>query len=166
MASKKTWIWIIVGVVGACVLGVVALAGVGVYFVSQHVSAKRSTPADALQAVEAARAFFKDQPPLLELDSFGRPQPTRPFASLPTSATKPSELWVLAWNADDEKLVKLSVPFWILRFGRRKLDVNSGDSGFDLDRLHLDINELERIGPTLILDLRHPNGERVLVWTR
>jgi hypothetical protein len=73
---------------------------------------------------------------------------------------------VLAWNADDGKLVKLSVPFWLLKFGRRKVDVNSRDSGFDLDRLHLDINELERIGPTLILDLRKPSGERVLVWTQ
>ena len=36
----KTWIWIIVGLVGLCILCVVAMAGVGFYFFSQHFDTK------------------------------------------------------------------------------------------------------------------------------
>ncbi len=49
--------------------------------------------------------------------------------------------------------------------GRRKINIDSG-SGFDLDRLDLDVKELERVGPLLLFDYRAAAGERVLVWTR
>ena len=60
----------------------------------------------------------------------------------------------------------MSVPFWIMRLGRRKFDVIKGDPGFDFDRLKIDVNELERIGPALVLDYRRSSGERVLIWTQ
>jgi hypothetical protein len=61
--------------------------------------------------------------------------------------------------------VKISLPFWLLRMGRRKIDVGK-DAGFDLDRLNLDVNELERIGSMLVFEHRAPSGERVLIWTQ
>lgn len=163
--SKKTWIWIIVGVFGAGVLLLFVVAGMGVYFVTKHVSTAHSTGSDALQSFERARAVFKDQKPLIEIDSYERPQATRRISEMPTSPTKPEYLWVLAWDPNDERIVKVSLPFWILKLGKRKLDV-SGDRGFDLERLNLDVYELERIGPALVLDARSPSGERVLVWTQ
>lgn len=164
--SKKTWIWIIVGVFGAGVLLLFVVAGMGVYFVTRHVSTSHSTGSDALQSFERARAGFKDQKPLIEIDSYDRPQATRRVAEMPTSAIKPESLWVLAWDPTDERIVKVSLPFWILKLGKRKLDVTGGDRGFDLERLNLDVYELERIGPALVLDARSPSGERVLVWTQ
>ncbi|HUL71515.1 MAG TPA: hypothetical protein VLT86_00330 [Vicinamibacterales bacterium] len=168
MASKKTWIWIIVGVLGACVLALFLVAGAGVYFVSQHVSATRSTSADALDQFDKARAEFKDQSPLFELDDYDRVRPVRRAEDLPTSATRPDQLWILAWNPNEEpqRVVKVSVPFWILRLGRRKFDVMSGERAFDVSRLRLDVNELERIGPVLVLDYRRSSGERVMIWTK
>jgi hypothetical protein len=166
MASAKTWIWIIVGVVGVCLLSLFAVAGAGVYFVSQHINAERTSSADAVRAFDAARGTFQGAIPLLELDGFERVHAVRPLGDLPTAGTKPDALWVLAWNPDRERLVKVSVPFWILRLGRKKIDVATGESSFAIDRLNLDVPELERIGPALVLDYRMPNGERVLVWTR
>jgi len=168
MASKKTWIWIIVSVLGVIVLTLFALAGAGVYFVSRHISATRTSSASALDQFDQCRARFKDQPPLFDLDEFDRARVVRSPEELPTSTTRPNELWILAWNPNEEpqRLVKLSVPFWILRLGRRKFDVMSGDRPFDVSRLHLDVDELERIGPVLVLDFRRASGERVMIWTQ
>ena len=168
MASKKTWLWVILGVVGVCMLGLFVLAGAGMYFVSRHISAVKSTAADALDQFDRARAPFKGQHPLIEVDEFERDHTTRPLQDLPTSSTRPQEMWILAWNPNEEpqRVVKVSVPFWILRLGRRKFDVMSGERAFDVSRLRLDVNELERIGPVLVLDYRRSSGERVMIWTK
>ena len=41
-----------------------------------------------------------------------------------------------------------------------------GANGFDFERLNLDVDELERIGPALVFDFRNQDGARVLLWTR
>lgn len=165
MATAKTWLWIILGFVGVCVLGLSVIAGAGVYFVSKHINVRATTSANALQTLEAARATFKTQQPLLELDAFERPREVRPMADLPTSAVKPADLHVLVWKASDSQLVNVSVPFWVLRLGRQKMDFGEGN-GFNFDRLHLSVADLERVGPALVLDYRPTSGERVLIWTQ
>jgi hypothetical protein len=167
MASKKAWIWVIVGVISACVLALFVLAGAGMYFVTKHIKATRSTSAQALDEFDRERSVFKDQRPLIEIDEFDHVRETRPLGDIPTSAIHPDQLWIMAWNPNEEstRLVKVSVPFWMLRLGRRKFNIIQGDRSFDFDRLNIDVNELERIGPALILDYQRPSGERVLVWT-
>jgi hypothetical protein len=39
-------------------------------------------------------------------------------------------------------------------------------NGFDFQRLNLDVDELERIGPALVFDFRNQDGVRVLLWTQ
>ena len=58
------------------------------------------------------------------------------------------------------------MPLWVLRLGRRKIDILKSSRGFNFESLNLDIAELERIGPALVLDYRTPSGERVLIWTQ
>ena len=64
------------------------------------------------------------------------------------------------------KIVKIAIPFWILRLGRQKYSLFSGKSDVSLEDLHLDIRELERVGPMLVLDFRAPGGDRVMIWTK
>ena len=45
MATAKTWLWIILGFVGVCVLGMSVIAGAGVYFVSKHINVRATTSA-------------------------------------------------------------------------------------------------------------------------
>lgn len=162
--SKKTWLWILVAVLGLGVVFVIAVAGFGVYFVSNHVRAGQSTSADAFRSFDEARARFKEQPPVFELDNREHPRQLRQFADMPASATKADLLYILAWDPDRERLVKVSMPFWVLRLGRQKIDLMSG--GFDFQSLQLDVNQLDRVGPVLLFDYRTPNGQRVLVWTQ
>jgi hypothetical protein len=164
--TRKTWIWIIVGVIGTCVLLLMAVAGAGIYFVSSRIHTKTATTGDAFKQFDAARAAFKDQRPLIEVDALDAPRITKPLASFPTSPTKPQELLVMAWNPDDERVVQVSMPFWLLKLGGRNMDFGNQGHGLNLDRLNLDIQELERIGPMLVLDLRAPSGQRVIVWTK
>ncbi len=165
MASRRTWIWIVVIFFGVCVLGLMATAGAGIYFVASHIDMSSSTTTDAARAFDSVKATFKDQKPLFEIDSYERAKAARPLAELPTSPLKPRHLWIQAWDPDEERIVKISVPFWLLRLGKRKVDLAHGE-GFDLDRLNIDVRELERIGPMIVIDLRSPRGERVLLWTQ
>ncbi|MEZ5319845.1 MAG: hypothetical protein R2752_20755 [Vicinamibacterales bacterium] len=165
MASRRTWLWIIVGGIAAIVLVLFLIAGAGVYFVANHIDTAPASSAEAISRFEEARAPFKDAKPLFEVDDHDRPRLTRELSSLPTSPTRPSQLWILAYDPDDERTVQISLPFWLLKLGRRNLDINA-DRGFDLERLHLDVNELERVGPLLLFDHRSTAGDRVLLWTK
>lgn len=161
---KKTWIWVIVGIGFLGLLALFAVAGAGVYFVSRHIETKRATGADALRAFDDARARFRDQRPLVEVENRGRQPRTRDLSKVPSSSQRPEHLWILAWDPDDGRIVKISLPFWLLEMGRRQIDVNT--DGFDLKELDLDVKELRRIGPALVLDFRDTSGERVLIWTQ
>ena len=170
MAIRKTWVWIIVITGGLCIVAMLAIAAAGVMFVSNHIEAKTSTPSDAFRKFDAVKAGFKEQRPLFELDQHERPRMTRPLSDLPSGSTRPRDLYILAWDPDshtgDGRLVTVSLPFWILKLGRRKVDVLNNGSGFDLERLDLDIDQLERVGPMLVVDHQTSQGERVLVWTQ
>ena len=167
MPTKKTWIWIIVAGVAVCVIAMLAVAGAGIYFVATHIETKAASIGEASLEFDRARAQLGEQKPLFELDQRERLHLTRQLTSLPTSTAKPQYLWILVWDPDREgHLVKFNVPFWMLRFGRRHFQVTEDSSGFSLEQLNLDINQLERVGPQLLVDLRSPSGERVLVWTK
>ena len=166
MAAAKTWIWIILGFIAVCLLSLFLIAGVGVYFVSHHIVMQKTTSSDAMRAFDLARATFKAQQPLLEIDPLEHPRETRSTADLPTSAVTPTNLYILAWNPEEDRLARVTLPFWLMRLGHRKMNFLDSDQGFNFSRLNLDVVELERIGPALVLDFRPPSGEQVLIWTQ
>jgi hypothetical protein len=166
MSTRRKWIWIVLIFLGVCVVGMMMVAGAGVYFVAKHFDMKSSTVADASRAFDEVRATFKEPKPLFEIDTSERAKPTRAIAEMPTSTVKPKYLWVQVWDPDEEHLVKISLRFWLLKLGKRKVDFAHGGEGFDLDELNIDVNELERIGPVIVIDFRAPHGERVLLWTQ
>src|SRR5262245_13477448 len=153
MATRRTWIWILVGTAGVCLLGLVAMAVAGVYFVTRHISTEKSSSAEAIRAFDSVRASFPNQRPLYELDSDEQPRVARPTHQLPTSASKPAHLQLLAWDPEDGKLIKVSLPLWVLRL-KVKMDVTGKDHKFELERFDFNGEELERIGPALLFDFR------------
>jgi hypothetical protein len=162
--KKRTWIWIVASVLGAGVLCVVAVAGFGFYFISHNVKATHATSADAFRAFDEAQVRFKDAMPLFELDRREEPKMTRRLEDLPAGATRAETMYILAWDPEKERLARVTMPFWMLRLGHRKVDLTSG--GFEFQRLQLDIEQLERVGPILLFDYRPQTGQRVLVWTQ
>lgn len=166
MAKARTWLWILVGFFGVCVLGLVLVAGAGLYFVSNHIAIRKTTSTEALRRFDNERDRFKAVRPIIEIDAMERPHEPRPVSEMPTSAIKPANLYVLAWDPDDGQLARIALPFWVLRLGRQKVDFLKDAHDFNFNRLNLDVRELERIGPALLLDYRRPSGERVLIWTQ
>lgn len=165
MATRTTWIWIVVGCLALCGLFLFAVAGAGVYFVASRIDTERVSSVDAMKMFDEARAAFEGQEPLFEIDSDERPHPVRDIREMPTSSERPRDLVVMAWDSDEERIVRVAVPFWLMRLGGRQVEINNGQ-GFDLNRLDLDVEELERVGPLLLFDYRARTGERVLLWTR
>lgn len=164
MAGKvKTWVWVVIGVVVAGVLLVVALAGAGIYFFSQHVKASHTTASGAAAEFDAVRARFAGQKPLIELDARGNF--LRANTDRPGGSVRPETLHVLAFDPDDGGLVRMSIPFWLLRMKMRGA-VSFGRGGMDLEDLKLTVEDLDRYGPSLVLDQRNDGGDRVLVWSQ
>jgi hypothetical protein len=166
MAGKvKTWIWILVSLVVICIVGVVAVAGMGYYFFTKHFDTRTATPARASVEFEHVKAQFTGQKPLIELDERGhflKANPDRPGRG---DVRRPEQLYVLAFDPDDERIVKVTVPFWLLRLkARQTIDFNGGR--LELEDLKLTVEDLERFGPTLIVDHKSSGGERVLVWSQ
>jgi hypothetical protein len=164
VASRRTWI--VLGVLGAGVAVLLAAAGAAVYFVTQHVETRETTSADALRALDEVRTSFGDQRPLYELDQDDEPRAVRPLHELPTAASATTTLQILAWDPDDQRTVRLSLPFWVLRLGKSDVSVVGRESAFKLEHLALDVDELARVGPALVVDYRGSEGVRVMVWTK
>src|SRR5262245_47381721 len=166
MAVKlKTWIWILVGLLGLGVLCIVVMAGAGFYFFSKHFDTKVVSRENAGSEFDRVKAQFTGQKALIELDERGHFLRANADRAAQPNARRPDQLYVLAFEPDDERIVKVTIPFWLLRFKPRgTVDFNGGR--LELEDLKLTVEDLERFGPTLIVDHKSPRGERVLVWSQ
>jgi hypothetical protein len=167
MAKKTSWAVIIVGI-GAFVLIVgVALAGVVGYVIYQQFAFQAQTATEMSADEEFAQivAKFDGQHPYLVIKD-GKPVVSKAPATAPG---KPVEaLHIIVWNPDERKLVKLNMPFWLLRMTKgQPIRISPhDDSGGPPMKLKITAEDIERRGPGLILDHREASGERVLVWAQ
>ena len=165
MAGKvKTWVWVVVGIVVCGILGVIAMAAAGLWFVKSHVDIRTTTVAVATADFQSIRQRFATQKPLIELDEQGTF--LRANTDRPAGTQQPRTLNIMAFDSHDEKVVRMELPFWLLRLksGGTKFDI--GRSNVDLARMRLTVEDLERYGPILILDQKDTDGSRVLVWSQ
>ncbi len=165
MAAVSTWLKIVIVVIALGMLGMCAIAGAGVYFVSQTVNTGTVAAPDALRQFDEARARFKDARPLIEIDANERVSQTRPIADLPTADIPAKTLVVMAWDPENQRMVNFRIPLWILNMGEQNIELGVGAEQFDLRRLNVDVKDLERIGPALLVDLQASSGDRALIWT-
>ena len=166
MAVKvKTWVWIIVSIVVVGVLFVIAMAGAGLYFFSQHISARNVSATTAATEFDSIRSQFTGQKALIELDERGNVFHAN--TDRPAGTQRVQSLNIMAFDPDDEKVVKMDLPFWLVRLkmGGTRFEVGRGNN-IDLANLHLTVEDLERYGPTLILDHKKSDGSRVLIWSQ
>jgi hypothetical protein len=166
MAGRiKTWVWVVIAIVVFCIVGAVAVAGMGYYFFTKHFDTKVTSPARATVEFEQVKAQFTGQKPLIELDERGRFLRANPDRPSQPDNRRPDQLFVLAFDPDDERIVKVTIPFWLLRLkAHGPVDFNGGK--LELEDLKLTVEDLERFGPTLIVDHKSSGGERVLVWSQ
>src|SRR4051812_6359362 len=165
MAGKvKTWVWVVVGIVAVGIMCVIAAAAVGLWFLRSHVDIHPATTAAVSDEFQTVRARFANQKPLIELDEHGNMFHAN--TDRPEGKERPQTLNIMAFDPDDERVVRMDLPFWLLRLKMRGTRFEVGGNNVDLAKLRLTVEDLERFGPTLILDQRDSNGSRVLIWSQ
>ena len=71
---------------------------------------------------------------------------------------------VLAAKRDEQKLSRVTFPFWLLRMNDSPIDIFP-DAGEEAAlAVSLTVDDLKRYGPALLLD-HTEDGKQLLVWT-
>jgi hypothetical protein len=167
MAKKTSWAVIIVGIsVFVLVVGVGLVAVVGYVIYQQFAfQAKSATEVSADEEFAQIVATFDGQKPYLVIKD-GRPVVSDEPAASPG---KPVEaLHIVVWDPDERKVVRLTMPFWLLRMTKgQPIKISPNDEpGGEAMKLRITAEDLERRGPGLILNHKEASGERVLVWAQ
>lgn len=162
--SRKA-LWIVLGVIAFLLLCIVGFAAFGFYFVANNVQMTKATATDAEKSFDEARARFKDAP-IFSIDDQRHVTLTRRPPAQGVDP-KPTAMYVMAYDVDESRIVRITVPFWLLRLGREKIRLGSGgDNALQFEDLNLTAEELERYGSALLVDHKGRDGQRVLVWTQ
>jgi hypothetical protein len=157
--------------IGGCMVLLVGAVGLTVVaascavMVKQQVEVREGQQSDTFEREsKAILARLGDVPALIEDTPTGpRLSPGNLERRKVLAANKrPKALWVLVWAEDEKKIVRLSLPFWLLRMSPKGIDIDVND--VDLGKLRLSVDDLERAGPGPLL-IRDDRNSRVLVWT-
>jgi nitrate reductase NapE component len=167
-STRRTWVSVLIASI--IIVGVLAIAAVGgtAYFFYRHINASFTPPENADTEFAQTRARFAGQQPLIEIRRDDEPILHRELVPAAGAPGKPLDsLRVLAYDTRARKLVRVSIPFWLMRMApsRRLSFLNDNGIDFDSDRVHLTLEDIERRGPGLILDQADRRGSQVLIWT-
>ena len=166
-STRKTWVSILIASV--IIMGILALTVVGgtAFFFYHHINARFTPQEDAEQQFAEARERFSGRQPLIEMQKGDEPIVHRELVDRAHSSVRLESLRVLAYDSRERKLVQVSIPFWLIRLapGKRFSFLSDNGLDFDSDRIRLSNEDLERLGPALILDQHDRRGSHVLVWT-
>lgn len=161
--SRKSWVPIVFVALVVISVICIALLGAGAYFYVNHVQVESGNPVAARQRFDDARKRFEGQSPMVQIDEHHRPTIKRGAEGAAARRSAPLEaLEVMTWDPREDRLIRISIPFWLLRLKTG----SSMFSSFGEESIDLTVEDLERHGPGLIFDHEEPGGQRVLVWSR
>jgi hypothetical protein len=147
-------------------MAVIALIAGTAFFVRHHQS-ERASAQTAETEFQRIRARFADQRPLLDMHERRSGDVPGPHAGTPLHSFNT----IIFDTRGGERLVRITVPYRFARqFGRGKgfrwlgqltfLD----DTEFDPEPIQLSVAQVERHGPGLMVDYRHPSGGQFIAW--
>jgi hypothetical protein len=161
--SKKTWISILIAAVIIVWMLALAMVGGTALFIYSHINSQFTPAENAERQFAQMRARFAGQQPLVEMRTDDEPVLHR-TASAPRQELR--SLHALAYDTRAQKLVHVDVPIWLLRFMPSGNTIRIADlDELDDQRARLTLEDLERHGPGLVLDVRRRRNGQVLVWT-
>jgi hypothetical protein len=164
MAPKK-WPWIVGGLIALALLAGVALVGSVAYLALRHLEVRNVQPASAEKQFEDIRSRFEGQEPMIDFEAEGWGHPIIHSAPADAEPRPLHTLHVLAFNRRDGKLVRLDLPFWLLRLKSDAGVLRLPSRDFvELERMELRAEEIEKHGPGLLMDHEGRAGERILLW--
>ena len=152
-------------------LGLVVVFAISavVWFVTSHRESSPASCAVADAEFTQLRARFSSQEPLIDMSArAAAPLPAPPAAAAPLHVFHT----VIFDTRGRKRLVHIAVPYWFARCYARHdgafiwlgeltfLD----DTEFDPEKIRLSLAQLERRGPGLVADYRHPGGGQFISW--
>lgn len=161
---KRRWIPIVLGIVF-----VLFCIGVGaviftVSFFRQNLQVTQDiSETSAMSEFEAVYAKFPGQQPLIQLVD-GRPQLIADRASQAPSSAPLNTLHVIAFDKNDEEMAKFSLPFWLLRMKSGPIRLSAYSQGWDDRGVSFRIEDLEKAGPGIVVDVNREREGRFLIW--
>jgi len=172
-STKRTWVWVVLGVVGTFVLLVVVLIGGAIFEFRRHVKNEVVERSVAEQEFTRERERFSGQQPLVELVEGRDGRDDLPTVHRPPNDAPRVEihaLRVLIYDVNQGHLIHADIPGWLLRMMRNRSGGNYGAGstifgpGFDMSRNRVTIEDVERHGYGLVLD-GDSRETRILVWS-
>lgn len=158
---KKDTVRTVAIIAGVLILLAIVGLGSAVWLFMRSFDVGHADAATASQQFDEIRSRFGGVTPVLDIRDHEPVITRRPPAQ--SAGTRLSTLHVVAWDPDDDQLTRIDVPFWLLRLKSGPIQIASNRGG-DTE-LGITVEELERYGPTIVLDHAGEDGERVLVWT-
>jgi hypothetical protein len=150
-----------IGIVGLVV--VVCVAAVAWFFIA--VFDRGTTDEQTVtRELTGLRERFGGAAPVFVLDEDAedmkvmREPPPGPAAELNT-------LHAIVWNPDESAVIRMELPFWLLRLKKGPIDVTTRAMVGATSRLRLTVADVERYGPAVLVDFEDRDGERLFVWT-
>lgn len=161
--KKRSWVPIVLGVLLLFgVLGVGCIV-VAVSYFQQNMSVTGTTEESAMQQLDEVRKRFPGQQPLIQLVD-GTPQLVSDRAGQTPTQTTLSTLHVIAFDRDEGNLVNLSLPFWLLRMKSGPIRISAYQQGWDDRGVSFRVEDIEKRGPGIIVDVTQANEGRVIIW--
>jgi hypothetical protein len=161
---KKDTIRTLTIVVGLLILLAVLGLGSAVWLFTQSVDVGKADEISATEAFDVVRARFPGVTPVLAVrDSEPVLARTPPETQ---SGPRLTTLHVLHWDPDDESFARIDLPFWLIRLKSGPIEIASDQNVIHAGDLGLTVEELERFGPTLVIDHEGRAGDRLLIWTQ
>ena len=131
------------------------------YLVLSTIETTRSAPDAATATFEEVRRAFAGRPPLIEVVDLRTAN-----VRINRDATRPrkpvDKLHFLIWSPDAQEITRGSAPAWVARL---RVSI-TGIGGWSFSDLHVTMEDIERYAPGVIVDVKTPDGEQVLVWAR
>jgi len=161
--KKRLWIPIVIGVLLLC--GVIAV-GVMVFtamWFRQNLTITQGGEDAATLQFEEVRRRYPGQEPLIQLVD-GRPHYAAARAGQAAPRGPLSSIHVIAYDRDEGNTVTFSLPFWLLRMKPGPIRISAYQQGWDDRGVEFRVEDIEKHGPGIIVDVTERNEGRVLIW--
>lgn len=150
-------------VVGVLILFAVLGLASALWLFASSVDVGKADAASARQRFDEIRQRFGGVAPVLHIRDGEPVLARRPPAQ--GAGVRLSTMRIVHWDPGDDSFSRIDLPFWLLRLKSGPIEIVSDQSPFGDNELGLTVEELERYGPTLVLDHEDEDGGRVLIWT-
>lgn len=160
--KARRWAPILFGVAVFVVFVGISAVVVSVAWFREHLSIEAASGTSAETAFAEVRQRFGGKAPLLEMQGTSLARRNAPAED--AARTTLTTLHVLAWDAREEQLARIDIPFWFLRLKETPIRFGTYATGLDELKISLTAAEIERYGPGVIVDISREGRDRALLW--